>query len=830
MIQSIELQVISKILTSEDDYVVEELLKFDASYYSIFKPQIEFIINHREKYGKVPDRFTFQVEFSDVDLVSVDEPLEYLTQEMRLNKKAIILRETFSKIKDLGLDDVAEAWKYIGMRWEESEALNETDPMNIITDSEERAHQIQEYSKQARIPTGFPEIDEVLYGGLSTVEELCIVFARTNTGKAQPLWSKVLTPSGWKTMGDIKVGDTVVGKNNDNGKVVQIFPQGVKDYYRVHFDDGTYAECCDDHLWEVLDSERRKRGSKLFGHHMVLRTEDIRKSLSRGYTVDMCGSIEFNSNFDIDQELDPYLLGVIIGDGGTRDGGIEITSNKEELWTKLTPILHRYGCTRSGKHHDRLKYVGNGVSPISIKLKEYGLMGLKSIDKFIPKQYLTAPVEVRKSLLAGLLDTDGYAIKGQASWEFDTSSEQLAKDFIDLVRSLGVKVWVKPRTDSYYIQDGIKKPAHGIRHIYCRSDFNPFTISVKADRWQFRDTPVKRSMPRRHCKRIDKVEYIGKTECQCIMVDNHSHTYITDDYTVTHNTWVLSKMMESAQRHGFPSLYYSPEMQPCYLATRFDSWRGGFHNSDIIRGIYDEKYQKYLKELPMTGAPAYVLEDSDSPSGVVDVPLLTHYVRKYKVKMLIIDGLSYMEDVHSTTATAEHIKFKNLAHDLFRLSKRYGCCVLVAMQANRETRNNTEKNGDAKEPMPGLHNIESSDQPGRICTTAIALRQIWAAQTMDMKIQKSRNSKRPDNIYTYNWDPNTGSASLKCIESASGGENQEDAVTTKDGKPKAQGGANNYQVSAPGSFTSISSGSFTGYSPTIQEDDHDVRDDEDVEF
>ena len=169
MIQSIELQVISKILTSEDDYVVEELLKFDASYYSIFKPQIEFIINHREKYGKVPDRFTFQVEFPDVDLVSVDEPLEYLTQEMRLNKKAIILRETFSKIKDLGLDDVAEAWKYIGMRWEESEALNETDPMNIITDSEERAHQIQEYSKQARIPTGFPEIDEVLYGGLSTV-------------------------------------------------------------------------------------------------------------------------------------------------------------------------------------------------------------------------------------------------------------------------------------------------------------------------------------------------------------------------------------------------------------------------------------------------------------------------------------------------------------------------------------------------------------------------------------------------------------------------------------------------------------------------------------
>lgn len=678
MIQSIELQVISKILTSEDDYVVEELLKFDASYYSIFKPQIEFIINHREKYGKVPDRFTFQVEFPDVDLVSVDEPLEYLTQEMRLNKKAIILRETFSKIKDLGLDDVAEAWKYIGMRWEESEALNETDPMNIITDSEERAHQIQEYSKQARIPTGFPEIDEVLYGGLSTVEELCIVFARTNTGKAQPLWSKVLTPSGWKTMGDIKVGDTVVGKNNDNGRVVQIFPQGVKDYYKVHFDDGTYAECCDDHLWEVVELSQRNCSNP---NYEVLRLEDIRNS-GITYTVDLCGAIHLNPRYD---------------------------AQRSEFLDEV------YTCGG----YDTLVYDSDKV--------------------------------------------------------------------IDMTRSSGLFV---------------TKDENGLVTIHTSKTY----------------------------KTITSIHYAGRTECQCIMVDNHSHTYITDDYTVTHNTWVLSKMMESAQRHGFPSLYYSPEMQPCYLATRFDSWRGGFHNSDIIRGIYDEKYQKYLKELPMTGAPAYVLEDSDSPSGVVDVPLLTHYVRKYKIKMLIIDGLSYMEDAHSTNTTAEHIKFKNLAHDLFRLSKRYGCCVLVAMQANRETRNNAEKNGDAKEPMPGLHNIESSDQPGRICTTAIALRQIWAAQTMDMKIQKSRNSKRPDNIYTYNWDPNTGTASLKCIESASGGEDQEDSVTTKDGKPKAQGGANNYQVSAPGSFTSISSSGFGGYTPTVQEDDHDVRDDEDVEF
>ena len=97
-----------------------------------------------------------------------------------------------------------------------------------------------------------------MYGGLSTVEELLLIVARTNTGKAQPLWSKVLTPSGWVTMGDLKIGDEVVGKNNDNGKVIQIFPQGEKDYYKVYFDDNTFVECCADHLWEVRSIDLRK--------------------------------------------------------------------------------------------------------------------------------------------------------------------------------------------------------------------------------------------------------------------------------------------------------------------------------------------------------------------------------------------------------------------------------------------------------------------------------------------------------------------------------------------------------------------------------------------
>ena len=67
-------------------------------------------------------------------------------------------------------------------------------------------------------------------------------------------------------------------------------------------------------------------------------------------------------------------------------------------------------------------------------LVKLGLYGEKSVSKFIPKEYLTASVQVRKDLLDGLLDTDGHKIKDDV-WEYNTSSERLANDFAELSRS-----------------------------------------------------------------------------------------------------------------------------------------------------------------------------------------------------------------------------------------------------------------------------------------------------------------------------------------------------------------------------------------------------------
>ena len=755
MTESIELQVISKILTSDDEQLVNELCGYDSSYYAVFPKQIEFILDHRERFGNVPDVFTFMSEFPDVTLVEVSrETKEFLELGLKKNKQQILLLNTFNKLKDLGSGDVTEAWDYLNQQCEIASQLNDTQPMNIIAEARERANQAVEWAKAARIPTGFAELDKLTYGGWSTVEELVALVASTNSGKAQPLWSKVLTPSGWVRMGDIKVGDTVIGENNDNGRVVKIFPQGEVDYYRVHFSDGTYAECCGNHLWKVLDRNRRIRKNKQYGLHMIITLDQMLADYKdKKYSVDLTEPVEFSSNFDMDAELDGYLLGVIIGDGGLRDNTVTVSNESEEIWSRIEAVLPKYHCHRSDVRIGKTSIVGDDgkTNYVKQKLKEYGLMNEKSINKFIPKQYLTAPVSVRLALLAGLVDTDGYMPKDTTMvWEFDTASEQLAQDFAGLARSLGVFVKVYERKGSHYTKDGVRYPAHGTRHLVCRSKFNPFRYSVKAHRFQYKEDTVNGTAPKRHCKMIRDIEYMGKTECQCIMLDNNSHTYLTDDYTVTHNTWVCTKMMEAAHKAGFPVAFYSPEMQSSYVATRFDTWRSHFKNSELFQGKYTDDYRTYLETLRNDPVPAFIIEDKDMPEGVSPRHLET-FIKQHGIKLLIIDGISYMSD--DKRASSEYERLTHISKDLFQISKKYGCAIVVAVQANRDTKDNKDEKGV---PFPSIYNIAGSFSIVQIATQAFAMRQIFDKHVFEIKLEKTRMARNDKNILSYSWDVNTG--------------------------------------------------------------------------
>jgi chaperonin GroEL len=327
----------------------------------------------------------------------------------------------------------------------------------------------------------------------------------------QPLYAKVLTPRGFTTMGELKEGDNVCGTNGTIQKVKGIFPKGEKEIYKVHFSDGRVVECCEDHLWEVNDTLRSTPTKRVMTVKEMIESKKVQitkpgGTISYGYYVPKT-IVDFNEQSNL--PIDPYTLGVLLGDGslsGTGNIEISLGVNKKHIIEKL--VLPE-GITLDIKYVDKKNYYRIKVlGGIENTLKELGLHGTNSYSKHIPIQYLYSSVETRKKLLQGLLDTDGY-INKKGLFEFSTVSEQLKDDFMSLTRSLGYSLYYRLHERNNDVDSYSNTSIHRI-------------IQLKG--YKYGD-------------KIVKIENTGEfTEMQCIKVSNPDSLYITDNFIVTHNT------------------------------------------------------------------------------------------------------------------------------------------------------------------------------------------------------------------------------------------------------------------------------------------------------
>jgi replicative DNA helicase len=118
---------------------------------------------------------------------------------------------------------------------------------------------------------------EWLVDGLIEKGSNGFVVAEPKGSKAQPLDAKILTPSGWRLMGSLQVGDDVFGADGTPTRVVGIFPHGIKKCYRVNISDGTSTECTDEHLWTIQSHNAIERGQG----YQTMRTEEIANLLTQ---------------------------------------------------------------------------------------------------------------------------------------------------------------------------------------------------------------------------------------------------------------------------------------------------------------------------------------------------------------------------------------------------------------------------------------------------------------------------------------------------------------------------------------------------------------------
>src|SRR5262249_23393497 len=138
---------------------------------------------------------------------------------------------------------------------------------------------------------------------------LVIIAARPSMGKAQPLDARVLTEKGWKTMGDLEVGDDLASIDGRPSTVIGVYPQGAKQIYKVTFSDGRATECCGEHLWRVH--------YRSWPAPRVLQTDEVamlltHKRYQKRLWIDMASG-DFGHHEPL--PIDPRVLGLLIGEG-----------------------------------------------------------------------------------------------------------------------------------------------------------------------------------------------------------------------------------------------------------------------------------------------------------------------------------------------------------------------------------------------------------------------------------------------------------------------------------------------------------------------------------
>jgi phosphate starvation-inducible PhoH-like protein len=362
-------------------------------------------------------------------------------------------------------------------------------------------------------------------------------------GRAQPVFSKVLTPSGFTRIGDLSVGDLVVGSDGRPTAVLGVYPQGRNPVYRVQTQDGASTLACAEHLWAVVTASDRRRGKP----PRIVQTRDmvgrLRSAHQHRYELPLLSRPVELQRYHI--LMDPYALGLLLGDGCvTTSTTPSFSSADPSLVAALASSLPDVEVFRKSEIDYVLRRKGGGrggqriVNPVTDLLRKLQLAGRHSADKFVPTEYLYNIPDIRLAVMQGLLDTDGGPVTQQGRTcriQYTTTSPRLREDMVFLVRSFGgVAYWRTRRVEG-------RKPgrARG-RDVYYRHDAYVLEIRLPAGIAPFR-LARKRDLYDAHgggrpMRFIDKVEPAGEVETVCIKVAAADSLYVTDDFVVTHNT------------------------------------------------------------------------------------------------------------------------------------------------------------------------------------------------------------------------------------------------------------------------------------------------------
>ncbi|MFR9771114.1 replicative DNA helicase [Nocardia sp. SC052] len=591
------------------------------------------------------------------------------------------------------------------------------------------------------VPTGFTELDEITNG--LHPGQMIIVAARPGVGKALALDTPLPTPTGWTTMGEVHVGDELLDAKGRPTRVVAATEVlSGRPCYEVEFSDGSVLVADEQHQWltETRASRRSKRAAA-----EVRTTAEIARTLRcdtadrrLNHSVSNSGPLQLPARA---LTVPPYTLGAWLGDGTSAaaqltcadpeiiarieaEGIVAVPSRSARLRYQLTlpadePIPARE-CLVCGKEFvpfttevrtrgrscggkarflsapvpaPRCPNCGEGsiglrlcqkcrntVGSVQARLRTLGVLG----DKHIPIDYLRASEQQRRSLLAGLLDTDGTVTNG-GSVQFSVTNARLVADVHELIVGLGYRCHLSTKRVR-----GRSEESSTAYTLTFATDDEVFGLYRKA--LLHKERRASRSTVRSNSRFVVDVRRIDSVPVRCVEVDNADHLYLAGRSMIpTHNSTLGMDFMRSCSiKHGLASVIFSLEMSRTEIVMRLLSAEAKIKLGDMRSGrMSDDDWTKLARRMS---------EISEAPLFVDDSPNLTmmeirakarRLKQRHDLKLVVVDYLQLMTSGKKVESRQQEVS--DFSRNLKLLAKELEVPVVAISQLNRGPEQRTDK-------------------------------------------------------------------------------------------------------------------------------------------
>jgi replicative DNA helicase len=600
------------------------------------------------------------------------------------------------------------------------------------------------------VPTGFSDLDR-LTNGLHP-GQMIVLAARPAIGKALALDTPIPTPNGWTTMGDVQVGDEVIGADGGPTRVVGATEVMTgRPCYEVHFSDGSVLVADEQHQW-LTDTRASRRDA-----HQAKRRGDGRRRVLAGVrtTAEIaatlrCETADARLNHSIANAgplqlpaqtflIEPYTLGAWLGDGTSSAATLtsadpEMVMRLEQDGLRVTPtaayLRYQLQLASEGILADRLCVVcGVSFTPRTSQVKTCGRScGGRARLVSQPLPVPTCPdcgattcglVRCRAchwklGTVQGRLRTVGVLGNKHIPLEYLRGSEQQRRDLLagllDTDGTVAPSGMVQFTSTNERLAEGVRELVVGLgyrcglsrRKVRGRNADSSvaFTISFSTDDqvfWLERKRLVHKERSARQFTRcgsrfITEVRSIPSVPVRCIEVAASDHLYLAGASMIpTHNSTMGLDIARSASiRNGLTSVIFSLEMSRTEITMRMLSAEARIPLQKLRQGrLEDTDWTKMARTMgELSDAPLFI-DDSPNMSLMEIRAKCRRLKQRHDLKIVIIDYLQLMSSGKRVESRQQEVS--EFSRALKLLAKELEVPVIAISQLNRGPEQRTDK-------------------------------------------------------------------------------------------------------------------------------------------